>query len=59
MNGENKYSKRIRRLRKRHLQAVPMKLREARDFAELSKLAKWCRVRPSELLAAGWRTSDK
>jgi hypothetical protein len=35
------------------------KLREARDFAELSKVAKVVGCAPSDLLRAGWTRSDK
>ena len=59
MHRKSNYGKYIRRLRRREMQSIPMKLREAQDFAELSKLAKWCGVPPSYLLNAGWRTSDK
>jgi len=59
MTGKERHYKRIRLLRRREMQSIPMKLREAQDFAELSKLAKWCGVPPSALIDAGWRTSDK
>jgi hypothetical protein len=55
----NRRQKRLRRLRLARAEVLPKKLREAHDFAELSKLAKFLHTTPSALERAGWRTSDK
>lgn len=49
----------VQRLKPRHPRVESLKLRQARDFAELSKLAKARQVTPSEVVRWIITASDK